>query len=197
MTNPVWPANLTPAGLEWRLQKSGVQFRSPFTGSLQANGFLGEYWDITIALRGEGARRLNSGALEALLMNLAGGRNQIDIYHWVRPFPYGSMRGNPTLQVVTIRGDSQLILNVAAGATLYAGDLIGAGNQVFMVKANCKAVGTTLTVPVLNHARGVIAEDSAVIWNRPKVAVVAPDLSAGLVYRPGMTLPTELHLVEP
>jgi len=197
MTNPVWPSALTPAGVEWRLQKAGVQWRSPFSGSLQVGDFVGERWEVNISLRGEGRVRARSGLLESLLMHLSGGANQIDIWHWIRPMPLGTLRGSPTLKVVTVRGDSTLVLTTAAGATLLPGDLIGVGSQVFMCRTACAAVANTLTVPCVNRARGVIAEDTAVVWNRPLVPVVMPEMSAGLAYRPGMTLPAEIQLVEP
>lgn len=192
-----WPYNLTPSGVEWRLHKAGVQFRSLFTGSSQAVGFLGEYWEIHVSLRGEGRLQKRSGDLEALLMHLAGGVNTVDVFHWQRPFPRGTLRGSPTLQNATVRGDSQLVINCAAGSNLRAGDLIGAGTQLFMVRSDCVAVSTTITVPVVNRVRGVIGEDSSVVWNRPTVSVVALDFTAGLAYRPGQTLPSEIVLVEP
>jgi len=197
MANPVWTDRLYPAAMEWRLMKAGAQFRSPFTGSLQAVSFVGEYWAINVSFSGEGRVRANSGELEATLMYLAGGVNQVDIFHWARPQPRGTMRGSPTVQTVASRGDATLVLTVASGATLLAGDLFHAGSQVFMVRTNCTAVSTTLTVPLVNRVRGTIAQASPVLWDRPLLTVVAPELSAGLVYRPGMTLPADLMLVEP
>ena len=197
MPNPVWTDRLYPASMEWRLMKAGAQFRSPFTGSLQAVSFVGEYWAVSVGFSGEGRVRANSGELEATLMYLAGGVNQVDIFHWARPQPRGTMRGSPVVQTVASRGNDTLMLTVASGATLLAGDLFHAGTQVFMVRTNCAAVSTTLTVPLVNRVRGTIAEASSVVWDRPLLSVVAPELSAGLVYRPGMTLPTDLMLVEP
>jgi hypothetical protein len=192
-----WPNSLYPTGLEWRLMKAGAQFRSPFTGSLQAVDFLGEYWAIRIQLRGEGWRRKYSPLLESLLMYLAGGMNQVDVFHWVRPVPIGTMRGSPTVQTTTARGDSQLVVATTTGWTLLAGDLIKAGSQVFMVRTDCVASGGVLTVPLVNRIRGVISSGSAVTWDRPTLTVVMPEMSGGLVYQPGMRLPAELELVEP
>lgn len=197
MTNPVWPSTLTPRALEWRLNKPGVQWRSPFTGSLQSVGFIGEHWEIRIGLRGEGRLLQRSAEMEPLLMYLAGGFNRIDIYHWVRPLPRGTLRGTPTLGVSTIKGDMQMVLTVAAGSTLQAGDLFGVGSQVFMCRMPCVAVGTTLTVALVNRVRTAIPSTTAVVWERPLVTVVSPELSAGLIYQPGMALPAELVLVEP
>ena len=196
MANPVWPETLHPAAVEWRLAKAGLQFRSPFTGSLQAVDFVGEHWEVRIALAGEGKRRQRSGQLDALLMWLAGGVNVVDIYHWGRPVPVGTMHGSPVVGTSAAIGASTLILTVAAGSTLKAGDMIGAGSQVFMVKTDCTASGTALTVPLVNRLRTAIGSSSAVTWSKPKVGVVCPEMSGGLVYRPGMTLPTELALIE-
>lgn len=196
MTNPVWPYSLRPQGLEWRLKKAGLQMRSPFSGSVQAIDFVGDYWLINVSFRGEGRIRARSQELEALLMYMAGGVHQLDIFNWARPFPRGTLRGAPTLQVVTLEGDSSLVLTVAPGATLEAGDLIGMENQIFMARTPCIASGTTLTVPLVNKVRKVIPETTAVVWNRPTIPVVMPETSAGVVYRPGLTLPSEAQFEE-
>lgn len=192
-----WPDSLYPAGLEWRLMKAGTQFRSPFTGSLQSVDFVGEYWSVRMQLKGEGWRRQFSPLLEATLGYLAGGVNQVDVFHWVRPVPRGTLSGSPTVQTTTARGQTQLLVTTTTGFTLLTGDLIKAGTQVFMVRADCTAAASLLTVPLVNRIRGVINSGSAVTWNRPLLTVVMPEMSGGLVYRPGMTLPTELELVEP
>lgn len=177
--------------------KAGTQFRSPFTGSLQSVDFVGEYWSVRMQLKGEGWRRQFSPLLEATLGYLAGGVNQVDVFHWVRPVPRGTLSGSPTVQTTTARGQTQLLVTTTTGFTLLAGDLIKAGTQVFMVRADCTAAASLLTVPLVNRIRGVINSGSAVTWNRPLLTVVMPEMSGGLVYRPGMTLPTELELVEP
>ena len=197
MPNLAWPSIINPMQLDWRLKKSGAQFQGYYTSSLQAVLYLGEYWDINIVLPGEGRLLRKAGVVDSLLMQLSGGVTKVDVYHWARPIPKGTLRGSPTLQDATVRGDSSLVLTVAAGSTLEPGDLIGVGTQLFMVKSYCAAVGTTLTVPVLNRVRGVIAGATAVVWDRPKVGVVAPELSAGTVYGPGQRGPAELHLMEP
>ena len=192
-----WPDSLYPAGLEWRLMKAGTQFRSPFTGSLQAIDFVGEYWSVRMQFKGEGARRPFSPLLDSWLGYLAGGVNQTDVYHWARPIPIGTMRGSPTVQTTTARGQSQLLITTTTGWTLLAGDLIKAGTQVFMVRQDCTASASLLTVPLVNRIRGVINSGSAVTWDRPKLTVVMPEMSGGVVYRPGMTLPSEVEFVEP
>lgn len=197
MPNLAWPSNITPSLLDWRLKKSGSGFIGFYTSGIQAVDYLGEFWDVNLTLPGEGRLLRKAGQLDALLMYLAGGINKVDIYHWARPIPRGTLRGSPTMKEATSRGDASLVLTVAAGSTLEPGDLIGAGTQLFMVRLACAAVGTELTVPLLNRVRGVIAEDSAVVWNKPTVAMVAPELSAGTVYGPGVRAPSELHLMEP
>jgi hypothetical protein len=107
------------------------------------------------------------------------------------------MRGSPTVQTTTARGQSQLLITTTTGWTLLAGDLIKAGTQVFMVRTDCTAAASLLTVPLVNRIRGVISSGSAVTWDRPKLTVVMPEMSGGVVYRPGMTLPSEVEFVEP
>lgn len=197
MTNPVWPVTRIPASCEWRLHKSGTSFRSPFTGEVQTIDFMGEYWEVVIGIPGEGRLKRHTAELEAMVMWLAGGGNQVDIYNWVRPVPRGTLRGSPTLATVTVRGDDHLHLAVAAGSTLEAGDFIGCGDQVFMVKSRCVEQFGAMQVPVVNRVRGVIAEDSPITWDRPLVAMVMLEQTAGIVHQPGIALPTQLTLVEP
>lgn len=197
MSNPTWPSTLVPSRCEWRLQKAGLQFRSPFSGSLQSIDFIGERWVVSLSFPASGIAA--SGPLAALLTWLAGGVNAVDIWRFGPAEslqPRGTLRGSPTVQTVTVRGDSSLVLTVASGATLKAGDLIGAGGQVFMVASDCGPTGTTLTVPLVNRVRGVIAETSAVTWYKPKLAVVMPETSAGIVFAPGQALPAEVMLEE-
>ena len=197
MANPTWPAALAPSACEWRLQKAGLQFRSPFSGSLQSIDFIGERW--VVGLTFPASTIGNSGALAALLTWLAGGVNMIDIWRFGPAEvvqPRGTLRGSPTVKTVTVRGDTSLVLTVASNATLKAGDLIGAGSQVFMVASDCGPTGTTLTVPLVNRVRGVIAEASAVTWYKPKLAVVMPEMSAGIAFVPGQALPAQVQLEE-
>ena len=81
-----------------------------------------------------------------------------------------------------------------------------AGASVYLKLENLQETGSfkmrgaankMLSLTPEERARGVIAEDTAVVWNRPLVPVVMPEMSAGLAYRPGMTLPAEIQLVEP
>ena len=81
--------------------------------------------------------------------------------------------------------------------TVFAGDFLAAGGQLFQVAAD-----TTLSdlgagsVPIVNRVRSTIASGSAVTWYRPTCEMVLPAMQAGPVHRPGVIESTALDLVE-
>ena len=85
-----WPASITPAAAQWALQKSGVQFASPFNGTVQALDYLAERWAVSLSL--PNAR--NHGAVAALMNTLAGGVNRVNLWHHGSGGqPAGTLRG--------------------------------------------------------------------------------------------------------
>ena len=180
-----WPSAIIPRTLAWGITKSGVQFRSPFAGSIEANEFPGAYWTASIVLP-EIPLRL-SGDAEAFFARCAGGTETINVPYWRRLQPRGTLRGTPTLQTPAVRGDLALNLIVASGTTvtLEAGDMIGAGAQLFQCFQRCSTVSGLLTVPLVNRVRGPIAAGTAIVWNRPTCLMLMPSQSSLASYVPG------------
>lgn len=185
MATTDWPSSVRPQGFVLNLRKAGLQFRSPFNGTTQAVDFVAERW--VMSLSASPRRYANSGEVEALLFNLLGGIERVRCWHFTRPAPTGTMRGTPTLSSGVTRGGTTLPIATTAGATLKAGDMLGCGSQLFMVKTDCTANGSgAITVPLINRVRAAIASGSAVTWDAPKAEFIVPAMQAGVTFRPAL-----------
>jgi hypothetical protein len=191
-----WPLTLIPRDCSIALRKSGVQFRSPFSGTVQAVRFLGERWVMSLTLPPRSLSK--AGEAEALLSYLAGGVNQINCWHFGRAVPRGTMRGSPLIKTAATAGAQQLVLKSAgAFSTLLAGDMIKAGNQLHQVVADATADGTgDMTVLLSNYVRAAISQDSAVSWDKPKVPFICTSMINTVTLRPRMQDAAAIDLEE-
>jgi len=123
MSTTDWPSAITPAAVQWQLQKAGTQFVSPFNGTTQAVDYVAERWQASISL----PPTRSAGAVAALLNNLAGGVNRVNLWHHGSGGqPAGTLRGAPTLGAGAARGDATLTLAGCTNANL----LIGGGFEM-------------------------------------------------------------------
>ena len=179
------PAAMRPQLASFGLQKAGVQFRSPFNGSLQAASFVAERWQVSATGVPQSLR--DAGAVEAFLNLMAGGVNYVRMGHPARPVPYGTLRGSPILNGGATRGASSLTLaNCTPGATLLTGDMIGVatGTQLFQVAADCTANGGGLmTVPLVNRVRATCEAGTAVTWDRPTALFVCESMRNDVTFQ--------------
>lgn len=190
-----WPSTLQPQLATIGLRKAGLQFASPFNGSRQAVDFVGERLMLSLTLPPK--RRLNAGAIEALLFRLAGGMDQVRCWHFARPVPVGTMRGAPTLSATASRGNASVSIQTTAGATLKAGDMIGAGGHLFQVREDCVANGSgVIVVPLVNRVRSTIASGAAVTWDKPTALFVCPSMLNSVAYRPAVLEAAGIDLEE-
>lgn len=182
-----WPTTLLPQTASIGLRKAGLQFASPFNGSRQAIDFIAERWVLSITLPPKRRRDAAPGVIESLLFRLAGGLNQARCWHFARPVPLGTMRGTPTLSATVNRGATSLAITTTAGATLKAGDMIGAGGQLFQVADDCTANGSgAISVPLVNRVRATIASGTSVVWDKPTSLFVSPSMLNSVAYRPAV-----------
>ena len=194
MATFAWPDSLTPSIAAWSIQKSAVQFRSPFAGSVESVIFSGEFWRVSVTV--PQSRLKNAGEAEAFFGRLAGGAERVLVPYWPRLQPRGTLRGSVVLSVAAARGDLTLSIGAAAGVTLKAGDMIGAGTQLFQCFQDCASNGTTLVVPLVNRVRGAIAAGVAVTWDRPTVTCCLPTLTSSRAYDAGAAGPIAADLEE-
>lgn len=180
MTTFAWPSSVIPADLSWGIAKSAFQFRSPFGASPpQTVEFPGAYWRVSLSLPDMDKR--DGGFMAALFYRLAGGVDRVQVPFWPRMVPLGSLRGTPVLATQANRGDQQL--SVTGTGTLFAGDMIGCGGQMFSV---VDASGTApIVVVTSNRVRATLPAGSPVIWDSPLLTCIAPGLTWDATYQPG------------
>jgi len=187
-----YPVALKPETMEWGTTKAGVQFRSPFDGSIEAVGFPGDFWTLSIGYPPQFDR--DSGALSAFWEHMAGGINKVRVPHFLRPVPQGSMRGTPTLAAAASRGDSTLQITTTGG--LKAGDFIGVGNQLCRALFDCDPVGGTLTVTLVNRIRAAVSSGSPVTWDHPTATFIYPSKTCSTSFSEGVSGRSMIDLVE-
>ncbi len=140
-------------------------------------------WEASITL---GVRYADdAAAIEAFLNNFRGQVNTVGLWPFYRPVPRGTMRGSPVLASAVAQFAASLPLTVAAGATLKAGDFLGVNSQLVQVASDCAAVGTLLTVPIINRLRSAASSGSVVTWQKP-TAQFRLLTNPGMVYRQGI-----------
>ncbi|MGE5864682.1 MAG: hypothetical protein ACM32J_06255 [Rhizobacter sp.] len=178
------PASFKPVAASWGLQKAGAQFKSPFNGRTQAIDYVAERWVFSCTLAPQISYA--AGQMDAFANLMAGAVNKVRAGHPTRLVPTGSMRGSPTVQTTTARGNATLSVLTTAGATLHMGDFIGCSGHLLQVAQDCTANGSgVLVVPLVNRIRGVIAAGTAVVWDRPKTTFVCRSMVNASTHMPG------------
>ncbi|WP_399696611.1 hypothetical protein [Xenophilus sp.] len=157
------PAGICPNAFSMLLVPVMRASSSPFGGSEQTVDLLQDRWSVAMSLPPR--TRDNAAALEAFLNGIRA--NTVDLYHWVRKVPRGTMRGTPVAWG-TARGANVLSITTTAGATLLAGDMIGVAGLLLQVAADATADGSgRLDAPLANRLRKAIPTDAPVVWDRP------------------------------
>lgn len=158
--------------LPWGQQRNDMEFRSIF--GAQALEGSGPLW--TAAIEFGDMLESESGAVQALIMQLRGRTNQLALWNLARPAPLGTMRGTMTLSADAAQGATSLSITAGvgqAGKTLLAGDFIGIGSgltqQVVMVTADATANGSgVISVSIEPPLRNAFASGASVTWDKPK-----------------------------
>jgi hypothetical protein len=159
------PSWFKPDGFSLRLSTTQRVHSSPFGGSEQAVDLLNDRWIASVSI----PPRLHNDAsdVEAFVASMRGMTNTVNLYHFVRKVPRGTLRGSPLVNNIT-QGSSNLYLFAVAGQTLLAGDMVGAGGLLFQVASDCVTNGVgDLIVPVVNRVRKTLPALTPVIWDKP------------------------------
>jgi hypothetical protein len=196
MTTIAFPAGVSPDTFALKLQIVQREHASPFGGSEQVVDLLNDRWMISMTLPCRYPSE--AAAIEAFIASLRGMTNTINLYHWVRKAPRGTMRGSPTVSVPfpMFQADPNVNVQTTAGATLLAGDMIGCNGMLLQVSTDCVADGSgSLNVPIVNRARKGATGGTAVTWDRPTVPFRL--MSAPVqVYSPGVGESVALDFAE-
>ena len=200
MTIITWPTALRPRACSLGLRKSTQQFSSPFNGTPQVVDFNAERWVLSVVFSVVSRRTtpVISGAEESFIFRLAGGVDWVSAWHFAREAPVGTARGTPTLSATANRGDASLaVTGATASGTYKAGDMLGAGAQLFMVRDDVTLNGSGAgTVNLVNRVRATIASASAVTWDKPTAYFATLANLASVAHVPGFMEGTTIDLLE-
>jgi hypothetical protein len=190
-----WPSAFVPDSFKLVMQTSQRVNASPFGGSEQVLDLLCDRWICSLSLPMRD--QASAAAVEAFLASFRGQINTVNLWHWVRPVPRGTLRGTLLTSGTQAQGASQLVLSGGtAGGTLLQGDLVGAGGQLLMVSTDCTADGSgNITVPLVNRLRAAILTAQSVTWNKPTLPFRVLS-HAGIEYTPGIASQVDLSLGE-
>jgi hypothetical protein len=196
MATIAWPSAIGVQQAAIGLQKAGHIWRGPFNGTAQVVDFVAERWMLSLTL--PPTTRANAGSIEALLFRLTQGLDWVQCHHFARPVPRGTMRGSPTLSAQVTRGGTSLpITGGTASGTLKAGDMLGCGGQLFMVRDDITLNGSGAgTVNVVNRVRATIASSTAVSWDKPTATFIVPSLFGTVAFRPRVQETVAMDLEE-
>jgi len=197
MATVAWPTDAwaRPARIRWALQTQGASWSAAYTGQAQRITHLADRWRVDATL--VPAREEDAGPREAFFSRLARSGDWVQLYHWARPQPQGTMRGSPTAAAAS-RGATSVTLTTTAGATLRAGDLFGVAGQLCQAASNATANGSgVMAVPLVMPLRVAVTNGAAVTWDRPvgTFQLLGGDFAADYV-APRMQLGPELQFLE-
>jgi hypothetical protein len=195
MTTVVWPGAMVIGTVDYG-NKKNVQFTVARDNSLQSFGLPGARWYCTLGFDADLEFRQRP-ALEALIVDLEGGENKLQMPFLWRPVPNGTLRGAPTLAQAASSGARSLQLQNCNGS-LKKGDFIGLNGQNFMALDDVSPSGGNMTVRVNSGLRGTASVGTAVVWNRPAILWVPKSATSGpFPYRSAKVRPGfQLDLIE-
>jgi len=193
MTTIAIPSWFGVDGFSLRMSTVQRTNMSPFGGSEQVIDLLNDRWHASLSI----PPRIFSEAAgaEAFVASLRGSTNTINLYHFARPQPRGTMRGAPLTNGAFAGADS-MIIGTPAGNTLLAGDMISFDGLLVMVRDDCVANGSgAMTVNFVNKLRRTVAAGLPVVWDKPTApfrCVSTPSVQ----YVPGYAEGVSLDFVE-
>lgn len=184
MSTITLPAAFIPRTCRLELQVNQRVNASPFGGSEQAVDLLNDRWVLTCDLP-VSARHAYGAWVEAFKGAMRGQANVVALWHFTRPAPRGTARGTILINGAVAQGASSIAIDGISPSTgtLLAGDVIGAGGQLFMVAADVAAVAGAATVSIVNRVRVAIADNAAVTWDKP-TALFRLLSGGGVTYSP-------------
>jgi hypothetical protein len=189
-----WPSSIVPMSARLVLQTNQRVNAAPGGGSEQAIDMLNDRWMCYLTLP---VRRFSeAAAVEAFLASFRGQVNWVDLWHFARPTPQGSIAGSPTVSGAHAQGAALLAVQTTAGLTVKAGDMLGAEGLLLMAAADATADGAgVVSVPLVNRLRVGLSGGSAVTITQPMASFRLLS-HTGVEYQRGITSEVSLTLGE-
>jgi hypothetical protein len=108
-----WPAAIRPATCRLTPFVNQRVNASPFGGSEQVVDMLNDRWLCSLSLPVR--KHAPAASVEAFLNSFRGQVNTVNLWHFTRPVPRGTLRGAPTLASLAAQGASSLALTGFTG----------------------------------------------------------------------------------
>lgn len=182
-----WPttAAYVPREFTWGARSPKSRFVGFFTGNSQSVGHLADRLVARLVLKP--ASDADAAHREAFLMEAVSAGHLLRLGHLVRPVPRGTLRGTPQVGTAVLAGARQVTLQTTAGATLQAGDVLGAPQQLLIVgSAGATATGSGVaTVPLALPLRLPLAGGTALTWQAPRGVFELVEQSFDFTYAGG------------
>ena len=169
---------------------------SPFGGSEQAIDLLNDRWKASMQLS---AKTPDEGAwIEAFIGAMRGQVNTVDLYHFARPVPRGTIRGSLTLNANAAQGASSIQITGCSpsNGTFLGGDMMGVGGLLVMAAPGTyTASAGIVTVSITNRLRAAQSSGAVVTWNKPTAPFRLLSTS-DVQFTPGQTQPVTFDFGE-
>ncbi|HEY0822338.1 MAG TPA: hypothetical protein VGD76_01015 [Ramlibacter sp.] len=189
-----WPTTIEPVSFRLVMQTNQVVNADPFGGSEQVLDRLNDRWMVYMTL--QQAHQDDAAEIEALVANFRGQVNTIDLWHFVRSTPRGTISGSPTVSGAHTAGAATLAIQTSAGATVKKGDLVGVGGLLLMSSGDATADGTgLLSMPLVNRLRTALSNGAAITLTKP-TATFRLLSTSGLGYSGGLSEEVTMTLGE-
>jgi hypothetical protein len=189
-----WPTAIVPISARLVLETSQRVNASPFGGAEQAIDLLNDRWVYHLTL--PVAYPEDAAAIEAFLASFRGQVNTVNVWHFARSVPRGTIAGSPTVSGAHAQGLATLTIQAAAGQTVKAGDLVGVNGLLLMASADATANGAgVLSMPLVNRLRTALTNGMAITLTKPTAAFRVLDHS-GIAYAGALTEEVTVKLGE-
>lgn len=188
------PTGFCPATFSLQLNTVQRAATSIYGGSMQVVDLLNEWWTASMTLPPRS--HANAGDIEAFLNSLRGMTQTVQLHHFGRPQPRGTMRGSPVVALPLFVGDGGFYLDTTPWATLHAGDMLGVGGMLLQVKTFTQAdAAGRMAVPIVNRVRKPASAGTSIVWDRPTVPFRCVSPTA-VQYVPGYAEGVSLDFIE-
>lgn len=165
MTTFIWPSSVVPSSLVWTPVNNARTFTSTFNKTDQTVDLGGARWSVSATFPPR--RDIAAQSIRALISRLSSGVDDVALWDQKYSFPFGSMRGVCTLGGAHAMGVDVLYIQTLGG-TLFAGDKIGVGCQVFQVVQDAISnVNGLMEVKVWPRTWSAFSDGTPVTWRNP------------------------------
>ena len=174
------PASFKPRSCQFTQYTNERVSASPFGGSEQAVDLLNDRWMCSVELPMR--KHADAAVIEAFIGAMRGKTNTVNLWHFTRPAPRGTIAGAKTLSAGAAQGAASV--SITATGTLLAGDLIGISGLLLMVAADCTSSAGVITATLTNRLRTALSISAAVTTAKPSIPMRMMSTS-GVQYQPG------------